>query len=44
MNFFVRFLFDFMSQFFDGLITVFRGIADGFVKMFDFNSYATIMG
>ena len=43
MNFFVRFLFDFMSQFFDGLITVFRGIADGFVKMFDFNSYATII-
>ena len=43
MNFFVRFLYDFMSQFFNGLIRIFKNIGLGLYDMFNFKAYATIV-
>ena len=43
MNFFVRFLFDFMSQFFGGLLTIIKNFGKGIAQMFDFKAYANII-
>lgn len=43
MDFFVRFLFDFMSQFFGGLITIVKNIGLGIMQIFNFKAYANII-
>ena len=43
MNTFVRFLYEFLSQFFSGLIGIFKGLFDGIVKMFDIPAYIKII-
>lgn len=43
MNTFIRFFYEFMSVFFGGIGTVFKGIASGIVKMFSFGEYAKII-
>ncbi len=43
MNFFIRFLFDFMSQFFNGLIRIFKNIGLGLYDMFNFKAYFNIV-
>lgn len=39
MDTFIRFLYEFMSVFFNGLFTIFKGIVSGFAQMFDFSEY-----
>ena len=43
MDFFVRFLFDFMSQFFGGLIRIFTNLGLGIKEMLDLKAYANII-
>jgi len=43
MDFFVRFLFDFMSQFFSGLIRIFTNLGLGIKEMLDLKAYANII-
>lgn len=43
METFTRFLYDFLSQFFSGIITMFIGIKDGVVKLFDISAYNQIL-
>ena len=43
METFIRFLYEFMSVFFDGLFTIFKGIASGFIQMFNFSEYLYII-
>jgi cell division protein FtsB len=43
VNTFVRFLYEFLSQFFSGLIGIFKGLFDGIVKMFDIPAYIKII-
>lgn len=43
METFIRFLYEFMSVFFDGLFTIFKGIASGFMQMFNFSEYLYII-
>lgn len=43
MNVFTRFFYEFISIFFDGLVMVFKGITNGFTKMFNFNDYIKII-
>ena len=43
MNTFVRFFYEFVSIFFEGLTTVFKGIYTGFMEMFNFVAYGTLI-
>jgi len=43
MDTFTRFLYEFLSQFFDGLKMIFSGLYRGFLHMFNFNGYAEII-
>ena len=43
MDFFIRFLFDFMTQFFGGLIQIFENIGKGIAKMVDIPAYINII-
>lgn len=43
MDTFFRFLYEFLSQFFNGIFTILRGIISGFQKMFDYQTYAKIV-
>ena len=43
MNTFVRFFYEFVSIFFEGLTTVIKGIYSGFVEMFNFVAYGTLI-
>lgn len=43
MNTFIRFFYEFVSVFFDGLLMVFRGISSGILKMFYFPDYKRIV-
>ena len=40
---YMRFLYDFMEQFFSGIINIFMGIVKGFGKMFNFKAYISIL-
>lgn len=43
MDLFVRFLYDFMTQFFDGLLKIFKGFIDGIVQMFNLVGYYNVI-
>ena len=43
MNTFLRFFYEFISIFFDGLFSGLKGLWDGITKMFSFNEYAKII-
>lgn len=43
MNTFIRFLYEFMSVFFNGLFTIGQGIVLGFMQMFDISEYLYII-
>ena len=43
MNTFIRFFYEFISIFFDGIVQVFKGIIDGIVQMFNFANYEKII-
>src|SRR5574344_720773 len=43
MDTFMRFLYEFLSQCFSGFVSIFNGLIDGIVKMFDINSYIKIV-
>ncbi len=43
MDTFIRFLYEFMSVFFNGLLTIFKGIVSGFIQMFNFSEYLYVI-
>ncbi len=43
MNTFFRFFYEFVSIFFDGVMHIFKGIFDGFMKMFNYRDYKKII-
>ena len=43
MDTFFRFLYDFLSQFFNGLKLIVMGLFNGIVKIFDFKAYLDIV-
>ena len=43
MNTFIRFFYEFMSIFFDGIAMIFKGLYEGIVKMFNFGEYAKLI-
>ncbi|MDD3187244.1 MAG: hypothetical protein PHD02_02075 [Bacilli bacterium] len=43
MDTFLRFFYEFISIFFDGLFDILNGIVDGIVKMFNYSEYAKIL-
>ena len=43
MSTFIRFLFDFMSVFFSGVVMIFKGIINGIVQIFNISNYAYIV-
>ncbi len=43
MSTFARFLFEFMSIFFGGIGTIFKGIVNGFIQMFNVSEYAYLI-
>ena len=43
METFTRFLYEFLSQFFSGLMTMLSGIGNGIKQIFDINSYRMIL-
>ncbi len=43
MSTFVRFFYEFVSVFFDGVLTIFRGIGNGFIQMFYIPDYKKII-
>lgn len=43
MNTFVRFFYEFISVFFDGLISIFGGIVNGLAKMVNYNDYVKVV-
>lgn len=43
MDTFIRFLYEFMSVFFNGVFTIFKGIISGFAQIFDFSEYLYII-
>ena len=43
MNTFLRFFYEFISIFFDGVVMVFKGVVEGFMKMFNFPEYTKII-
>ena len=44
MNTFTRFLYEFLSQFFSGIVIFFKGIKEGIASMFNITKYAEILG
>ena len=43
MNTFIRFFYEFISIFFDGIVMIFKGLFGGFIKMFNFGEYAKLI-
>ena len=43
MNTFLRFFYEFVSIFFDGIWTVLKGIYTGIIEMFNINAYSSII-
>ena len=43
MNTFLRFFYEFVSIFFEGLTTIIKGIYNGFVEMFNVREYSTLI-
>ena len=43
MNTFIRFLFEFLSVFFEGVLSIVNGIINGFAKMFNIKQYANVI-
>ena len=43
MNTFIRFFYEFISIFFDGITMIFKGLFEGIVKMFNFGEYAKLI-
>ena len=43
METFTRFLYEFLSQFFSGIFTIFKGIWDGIVQIFNIGTYQKIL-
>ena len=43
MDIFIRFLFDFMSQFFGGILKIVQGLFNGLVEIFNFGNYINIV-
>ena len=43
METFTRFFYEFLSQFFSGLITIVKAIGTGIGQIFDINSYKSIL-
>lgn len=43
MDVFVKFLYEFMSQFFGGIIKIFTGVFEGITQMFNFSNYASVV-
>ena len=43
MNTFIRFLYEFMSVFFNGLYTIGKGIVSGIAQMFNISEYLYII-
>ena len=43
MNTFIRFFYEFISVFFDGIVMIFKGLFDGVVKMFNIGEYGRVM-
>lgn len=43
MDIFIRFLFDFMSQFFGGILKIFQGLFNGLADVFNFGGYFNIV-
>ena len=43
MNTFLRFFYEFISIFFDGLVILFKGLLSGLEKMFNIPEYAAMM-
>ena len=43
MNTFLRFLYEFLSQFFSGIIILFKGLKDGIISMFNIPEYISIV-
>ena len=43
MNTFLRFFYEFISIFFEGLVTVIKGIINGLIQMFNYHNYRKII-
>ena len=43
MNTFIRFFYEFISIFFDGFISIFKGIFGGIIQMFNIPEYAKLI-
>ena len=43
MNTFLRFFYEFISIFFDGIVMMFKGIVNGIVKIFNFKNYGLVI-
>ena len=43
MNTFIRFFYEFISIFFDGIVMIFKGLFEGIGKMFNFGEYARLI-
>ena len=43
METFTRFLYEFLSQFFSGIITILKGFGTGIGQIFDIKSYQNIL-
>ena len=43
MDTFIRFLYEFMSVFFGGIIKIFQGFVSGILQMFDINGYISVV-
>ena len=43
MDTYIRFLFEFMSVFFEGIGMIFKGIANGFIQIFNINQYLFVI-
>ena len=43
MNTFIRFFYEFISIFFDGVVMIFKVVVEGFTKMFNFPEYSKII-
>ncbi|MDO5555538.1 MAG: hypothetical protein Q4G09_02470 [Clostridia bacterium] len=43
MGTFTRFLYEFLSQFFSGILSILHGLKDGIIKIFDIKSYKNIV-
>lgn len=43
MNTFMRFFYEFITIFYEGIKTIIKGIGSGFVKMFNFKEYAKVI-